>query len=284
MNLSELINMRGFDISQKIKLVRHQDPQYDIQYLYRSKMFDFYQSVQTNDVFGNCEYILSFLGQEQTKALYIGAYKVIEKSMFDKQINQVPDKYPYMEILDKPLNYYHLERISLLDDLIDRLVIDWGNATRSWYQWLSNDKPKSVVEVLPTGYIRDFPGFDDVLLTFDELNTIISNPDSNRIWHTMLSSVAGVYLITDLLDGNQYIGSASGKNGILGRWKNYTESFHGGNKKLISLLQREPNRYKWFQYSILRTLPKSLTNTEVITYEQKYKQKLGTRAFGLNAN
>ncbi|WP_161631198.1 GIY-YIG nuclease family protein [Paenibacillus pinihumi] len=98
----------------------------------------------------------------------------------------------------------------------------------------------------------------------------------------MLSSVAGVYLITDFTNGNQYVGSASGKDGILGRWKNYSTSFHGGNAKLVSLLQSEPSRYKKFQYSILRALPKSLTRSEVVTYEQKYKQKLGTRAFGLN--
>ncbi|MEK5479579.1 HNH endonuclease family protein [Paenibacillus sp. FSL R5-0407] len=34
MNLSELIAMRGFDLSKKIKLVRHQDQNYDTQHLY----------------------------------------------------------------------------------------------------------------------------------------------------------------------------------------------------------------------------------------------------------
>lgn len=283
MNLSELVSMRGFDISKKIKLVRHQDTNYDTQCLYKIGMLDFYQSVQSNDVFGNCEYILSFLGYERTKAIYIGAYEVVGKSMFDKQVGQVPKEYPYMEILNQPLIQYDLKKITLLDDLINRLVIDWGNATRSWFQWLAKGNSKTVVEILPDGYVKEFPGFDEVLLTFEEL-CIINKPDSNRLWHTMLSSVAGVYLITDLTDGNQYIGSASGNLGILGRWKDYASSLHGGNTKLMSLLQTDPNRYKQFQYSILRTLPKSLTRNEVITYEKKLKQKLGTRAFGLNGN
>ncbi|ASS66968.1 GIY-YIG nuclease family protein [Paenibacillus sp. RUD330] len=284
MNLSELIAMRGFDLSKKIKLVRHQDQNYDTQHLYKLKMLDFYQSLQSNDVFGNCEYILSFLGYEGTKAIYIGAYKVDGKSSFDSKVSQVPIYYPYMEILNQPLIQYQLKKISLLDDLIDRLVIEWGSGARSWYQWLMKEDSKSVVEILPEGYVKDFPGFDDVLLTFNELHTIINNPNSNRIWHSMLSSVAGVYLITDFTDGNQYVGSASGKNGILGRWKDYSTSFHGGNAKLVSLLQLEPDRYRRFQYSILRTLPKTLTKSEVVAYEQKYKQKLGTRAFGLNGN
>jgi len=100
----------------------------------------------------------------------------------------------------------------------------------------------------------------------------------------MLSSVAGIYLIVDLSDGSQYIGSAYGKDGILGRWTQYANSYHGGNEKLIKLLKDEPERYKKFQFCILRTLPKSMTDVQVIAYEQLYKNKLGTRTFGLNIN
>ncbi|MCM2999970.1 GIY-YIG nuclease family protein [Paenibacillus cellulositrophicus] len=284
MILSELVAMRGFDLSKRIKLVRHQDSNYDTKHLYSHGLLDFYQSVQSKDVFGNCEYILSFLGYERSMAIYIGAYKVLSKSQFDRRNNNVPENYPYMEILDQPLFHYQLQKVDLLNDLIDRMVIDWGNATRSWYQWLSNSNPKQVIEILPSGYVKEFPGFDDLILTFDELYTIVNSPDSNRTWHTMLSSVAGVYLITDMTNGSQYVGSASGERGIMGRWRGYTETPHGGNINLISLLQADPDRYRNFQYSILRTLPKSLTRTEVIGFEKKYKQKLGSRAFGLNGN
>lgn len=284
MYLTELLSMRGLDLSKPIKLVRHQDPNYDTKYLYKRGMLEFYQSIQSNDVFGNCEYLISFLGHEQSKAIYIGAYKVIAKSAFNKSLANVPPEYPYMEILEQPLFHYEIEKIELLNDLTDRLVIDWGASTRAWYQWLRKDNPKRVVEILPAGYVKEFPGFEDVIITFDELQTIVNSPDPNRIWHTMLSSVAGVYLITDMTDGNQYVGSASGKLGIMGRWRSYAETRHGGNIRLMALLQVEPERYKNFQYSILRTLPKSLTQTEVVGFEQKYKQKLGSRAFGLNGN
>lgn len=276
--------MRGLDLSKKIKLVRHQDPNYDTKLLYKRGMLDFYQSIQSKDVFGNCEYLISFLGYEQSKAIYIGAYKVIGKSTFNKSLANIPPEYPYMEVLEQLLFHYEIEKIDLLNDLTDRLVIDWGASTRSWYQWLHKNDPKQVVEILPAGYVKEFPGFEDVIITFDELDAIVNSPDSNRIWHTMLSSVAGVYLITDMTDGSQYVGSASGKFGIMGRWRSYAETRHGGNIRLKALLQAKPERYKNFQYSILRTLPKSLTQTEVVVFEQKYKQKLGSRAFGLNGN
>lgn len=189
-----------------------------------------------------------------------------------------------MEVLEQPLFHYEIEKIELLNDLTDPLVIDWGASTRTWCQWLRKDNPKRVVEILPAGYVKEFPGFEDVIITFDELQTIVKSPDPNRIWHTMLSSVAGVYLITDMTDGSLYVGSASGKLGIMGRCRSYAETKHGGNIRLMSLLQAEPDRCSNFQYSILRTLPKSLTQTEVVGFEQIYKQKLGSRAFGLNGN
>lgn len=65
--LSELLSMRGLDLSKSIKLVRHQDPNYDTKYLYMRGMLDFYQSIQSKDRFGNCEYLISFLGYEQSK-------------------------------------------------------------------------------------------------------------------------------------------------------------------------------------------------------------------------
>lgn len=283
MNITEIVRMRDFDISQKIKLVRHQDARYDLNLLYKQGFIEFYQSVQSKDVFGNCNYIFSFMGTEGTKSVFIGAYRKVSSSMFDK--SKIPAGFPYLDMLEKDeYFYYELERIKKFDDLINRLVIDWGKSTRSWYQWLDEDKDKQVIEILPSGYVKEFPGFDELILTFDELNTIVKNPDANRQWHTMLSSVNGVYLITDLTDGSQYIGSAYGKDGILGRWIEYVRTHHGGNDKLIMLLASEPERYRNFQYSILRALPKSMLDVQVISYEQLYKAKLGTRAFGLNSN
>lgn len=282
MNLTELLRMRGFDLSQKVKIVRHQDKNCDVNLLYKNNWIEFYQSIQSKERFKDCDYILSFLGTEGTKAVFIGAYHKVGVSSFDNEM--APKGFPYEKMLEKDMYYYHLEVVDILSDLKDRLVIDWGKSTINWCQWLREDKPKQVVEILPDGYVKEFPGFDELILSFGELEKIIKFPDANRQWQIMLSSVAGIYLIVDTNDGSQYVGSAYGGKGILGRWRNYIDTYHGGNKGLVKILEQDKERYNDFQFSILRTLPKSLTNDQVIAYEQLYKRKLGTRTFGLNEN
>jgi len=100
----------------------------------------------------------------------------------------------------------------------------------------------------------------------------------------MLSNVYGVYLILDKKAGQQYVGSAYGKDGIWGRWSHYEKSKHGDNKILIELLEKDPSRYKHFQFSILSVLSNSSMYDQVIQLESITKEKLGTRVFGLNAN
>ncbi len=65
----------------------------------------------------------------------------------------------------------------MLKDLEGRLVIDWGKSTISWCQ---KDLEKEILEILPTGFIKPFPGYQGVLLSFEELTRIIKNPDANR--------------------------------------------------------------------------------------------------------
>ncbi|WP_307151038.1 hypothetical protein [Robertmurraya andreesenii] len=72
MNLIELLRMRNFDINAKTKLVRHQDSRFDINNIYKNGMMDIYQSFQENNVFSDCEYIISFLGIENNKAKLVG--------------------------------------------------------------------------------------------------------------------------------------------------------------------------------------------------------------------
>jgi hypothetical protein len=174
-----------------------------------------------------------------------------------------------------------LEEVGGFEDLKGRVVIDWGGAALTWHQWLAE---KEVIEILPAGYVREFPGYLDFVLSYEELVAIINNPDSNREWHRMLSAVAGVYLIADLKTGRQYVGSAAGKDGLLGRWAVYARTPNGGNKLLRELFTEDNGYATNFQYTILRTLPRTLTIPEVVRFEVLYKRKLGTRAFGLNSN
>ncbi len=106
---------------------------------------------------------------------------------------------------------------------------------------------------------------------------------ANRDWHLSLATVAGVYLIVDASDGRQYVGSATGDGGILGRWREYARTGHGGNVLLRKLLDTKgPEHARHFRYTILATLPRGLSRMKALEQESLYKQKLGSRAFGLN--
>ena len=157
------------------------------------------------------------------------------------------------------------------------------SSTRSWVQHYK-DGSKKVIEVLPEGYVHEWPGFDEVVLKHHELVKIVKHRDAHREWHRMLASVAGVYLILDNLTGEQYVGSAYGEHGLLGRWRNYADTVHGGNKKMMALAKKRPRLQDDLQFAVLQTLPVTLTKAEVVVHEGRHKDKLGSRAHGLNSN
>ena len=128
-------------------------------------------------------------------------------------------------------------------------------------------------------------GYENAILTYEELREIVQDPTAYESWHTALSTVNAVYLIVDRENGRKYVGSAYGKGGLLGRWTHYVKSLHGDNKLMKELLCDYPDRYTHFQFSILQLLPKAVTPDEVIQTETLWKKKLLTyEPLGMNAN
>jgi hypothetical protein len=283
LNLQSLLLPFGFDPDPKTltKLVRHQDSRFDVQRLHREGHFEFYQSIQSRKRFHGCRRIISFLGQSGSLAAFVGVYDV--RGIEGPREFALPRGFTYPDMDTKGCYRYTLKRDERFTPLQDRLIIDWGAGTRSWVQnYRQGDKP--VVEVLPGGYVSEFPGFLDVVLMHDKLARIVGHPASHREWHRMLASVAGVYLILDTKTGDQYVGSAYGERGILARWTAYAKTVHGDTKELRALLNKRPNAANDLQFSILQTLPITLDRTEIFKYETLHKRKLGTRAHGLNRN
>jgi hypothetical protein len=168
----------------------------------------------------------------------------------------------------------------LLESYRDRLVIDWGKS-QSYIQKII-DKPVS--EIYPKGFVSLFPGWDKVHLSFKELSEIISNPDGNKDWYEYLSRHSGVYVIFDKSTGMQYVGSASGGNGIWSRWEGYARTGHNGNKALKVLGKKNPDFANNFTFSLHHVFPRTVSKNDVLYYESLLKNKLGSRAFGLNEN
>jgi hypothetical protein len=280
LGILDLLQLRGHDSGRPAKLVRHQDSRLDVHDLLRRGWFEAYQARQSKPIFDGCEFIVSFVGLEGTKARLIGVYRVDGRRTDATQL-PLPPGCPYTEWTKSPY-YYELTRAPGYEDLENRVVIEWGKGALAWHQWLSN---KEIIEVLPKGQFR--PPFRDYLeftLTYAELADLYSHDEANRDWRARLAAVAGVYLILATTTGAQYVGSASGAEGIWGRWAAYARDGHGGNVLLKKLLATDPAYPAAFSYSILQILPKTFAREEVFEWERRYKEKLGSRAKGLNLN
>lgn len=143
-----------------------------------------------------------------------------------------------------------------------------------------------VAEILPNIYEPiKFSGFENVYLPFKTLKSMI---DGVRYadYRAALSGVKGIYCITDTRNGKLYIGSASGKDGILQRWNDYKASFTGGNKGLQELLENEGEDYfiENFTYTLLEIFPKNVQPARIYKRESYWKEVFATRIFGYNRN
>lgn len=281
LGILDMLRLYGFDPASRAKLVRHKEDKFPVQELLRHNWLDLYQSYQGKPRFDNLDLIVSFYGLTGTHACFYGVFKVLGRRPATE--GPAPADCPWVADWRKTCPYfYDLKRVPEYATFEHRLVIDWGKGALSWHQHPSN---KPVVELLPDG--RRLQVFDDYLeftLSYRELTELYRHEAAHRDWRARLEAVAGVYLILAETTGNLYVGSAYGAGGIWGRWEQYARTGHGGNKLLVELLERDSDYPKRFRFSVLQILPKTLTRDEVIGREALYKQKLGTRASGLNLN
>jgi hypothetical protein len=277
----DILKLAGFDAASQWKLVRHQDDRYPVDELRRHDWFELYQSYQGRPIFHNVDQIVSFYGLSGTRAGFYGVYKVLDHLPANK--GRTLSGCPWSDQWHRDAKFfYHLKRDSRFDSLRDRLIIDWGRATRSWVQRPIN---KEVLEIREPG--RQLPPFEDYLeftLTFAQLCDLFGNEEAHREWRARLSAVGGIYLILAEKSGELYVGSASGEGGFWGRWRQYAATGHGGNALLQNLIRRDPSYPFNFRYSVLQILPKSMAREEILRREALHKRKLGSRAKGLNLN
>lgn len=267
---------------KKIMLIRHSMGHKRFKKCYDKGFYEDYQRIQKNGFFNNWDYLLSFVSDEGTSAKFLGMYEVTDRKGISVKKAVIPQGFPATEMFDNEANcFFGLQPSELMSDLKGRLIINWGKGARAWYQRGTNEKEVLAIQANPK-YI--FSGFENLILDYQSLKDIIGDPTLYESYHIALSSVNAIYLIVDTETGKQYVGSAYGQGGLLGRWKEYIASQHGNNKLLIELLKEHPNRHESFQFSILQIIPKSSNNNDVIALENLFKNKLMTIKHGLNDN
>lgn len=187
--------------------------------------------------------------------------------------------------LSGELWYYDLRERAAAQVLAGRLVVGFERPGRNSYldadRWAGNIV---VRQLLPERCsVADFPGYRAVDISKSTLDTIVRLASAS--WRTALSSVAGVYLISDTKTGRLYVGSATGEGGIWGRWAAYAQSGHGGNVLLRELLEREgAARVSDFRFSILEIADIHDSEADVLARESHWKRVLVSRDHGWNAN
>ena len=162
-----------------------------------------------------------------------------------------------------------------LADLIGRLVIGW----RSPRTWRLNGPTAAAYPVMEIADAHPvpFPGFDRLILERAQLQAVMRE-HRYAAWRTALSSVIGIYLITDTRDGRQYVGKADGAESLRQRWSAYAANGHGGNVELRNLDASS------FRYSILRVFDPATPTRVIDEAESHFKLALDTRKHGLNRN
>ena len=233
------------------------------------------QNIQTKKNFER-KYILSFCEiNKNGEWLFVGIYE----SFGVKEI--IKDKNT-----GKELNIYDTRLTKEGKEFIGKLVVGFDlkeespSAARQRYRYLESLLDKMEVLELKREKVKvEFPGYDNVNVSYKELESLIETP----AWKTALENQKAVYLIVDTKTGKKYVGSAYGDNMLLGRWRNYIANGHGGNK-LLKPLDFEYIKEN-FKYSILEIFKSSVDDEIIINRENFWKEVLLTRTdFGYNGN
>ena len=210
---------------------------------------------------------LNFIAAGGTRCRFIGAYENHGESEAERTETR---------------RFYRLTPSNCLEAFRDRLVIDWGTGAINWAKRGESGVSLQVTEIADA-QAEAFPGFENLLLSFGELEAVVEDSRYGA-WREVLKSVQGIYLIADTSTGRLYVGKADGAERILGRWSSYAKTGHGGNVALRELDSLDMSHRKHFQFSILRVFSPGASTAEIDAAEAHYKRALLTRQFGLNRN
>jgi len=285
--LNDLLEKEGLD-PKTAMVMRHRPRPPEIQKMLpwlaeeEPVTYNAYQSDHGEVVEGallRAAHLVSCIGHEAGKAVFVGVYRVEgwrvitgkEWTTFEtsKRLVGLGVKPPAAE---RQLKLFNLVCTEHLATWKGRLVVSWPPPERSWWRWAARNRI-SVDAVHPESILfKGMPSWNEIVLTFSELQAL------PRAWQEAMGQWRGIYLILDGASGKTYVGSAHGRENILGRWRSYARSGHGSN---VGLKGRDPSR---FTFSILQLVAPDLPAKEVINLESNWKDRLGTREFGLNRN
>lgn len=205
-------------------------------------------------------------------ALYVGTTRIVDRWKWDGgRMPRIFDEEIVAEEMGRQgVDAFDLEWLDAGSEYSERMLINWGSGGRAWYQW-ADRRPKAILELRLQAQEPPFPGFSAFISRISDI------PRFPQAWIGALGGVRGVYLLVTE-QGEQYIGSATGADGFIGRWRSYLANGHGGN-----VLLRKAG-YTDYAMTILEVASPDMSPNDILIREAFWKAKLGSRAHGLNAN
>jgi hypothetical protein len=294
MKLNDLLHGDNFDPKQ-VLVLRHRPQEAELKqwlpWLAAEKpdVFNAYQQTQGEKLqkvmrgLTGAGYVASFIGHEPGKALFVGLYAIASsKPITYEEYWEIPANVELQAYRQEDTNKADWPSSLLWFDLVltnfcaswkGKLIVNWPPPELSWWRWAHRNELNVHAILEDNALVARRPEWDEILLTWDQLHILPTT------WRSALQEWRGIYYIFDGSDGKGYVGSAYGKDNLLGRWQNYAASGDGGNR----LLQpRDPSH---FQFSILERVSPDMKPEDVIKLESSWKDRLHTRApHGLNAN
>jgi hypothetical protein len=291
MNLNDLLTGKGIDPRQ-VLVMRHRPKEPGLNKVLpwlaaeKPDVFNAYQQTQGPKVEKamrgrDARYVASFIRYQPGKALFIGLYRIEGfRPLTYEEYWSVP---AYIEMKAFGMQGFPREssRSSILwFDLAltdfyarwkSKLVVGWPRPERSWWRRAHRNVIPVVAVLEDSALDAAMPEWERIDLSWDELAVLPTR------WQAALSQWRAVYFIFDEADGKGYVGSAYGRDNVLGRWRNYAARGHGGNKLLR---KRDP---KSFRFTILQRVSPDMEHDDVIRLEETWKDRLHTRwPHGLN--
>lgn len=254
----------------KVHLARHNGEQHPMDIFIQGN-FDDWQCWQSNRNFQR-EFVVSLIqAGSPTRWLFAGLFKAN-----GHEERGIPTAH----------YFYDLKRVTAAEQWVGRLYLNSRYKERNSYplgETLENDL--TVTELLAERLsIGQFPGYKNVNLTKLQLDVVVrQNIDS---WRSALSSIKGIYLITDNATGKLYVGKADGEDGIWGRWCTYSATNHGHNVALKQEfgIEAPTDRPNDLRFSLLEIADLHTMKQEIGLRENHWKEILLSRQHGYNRN
>ncbi|MBC2667198.1 GIY-YIG nuclease family protein [Novosphingobium flavum] len=249
----------------------------------RPELFMAWQQIQWEKLekaLMRARYMASFVGQDSGMATFAGISRITGWQSLDHAAyldfpgnRELADL--GMDLRGPDMEHclaFELEETGCFADYVGRLVVNWPTPSRQWWRWAGNASfPVSAIDP-DSRFVRAMPEWSDLILSWYELQSLPAS------WISALAQWRGVYLIHDVERRAGYVGSAYGEDNILGRWRGYARTGHGGN---VALRQSNPANLR---FSILQRTSPDLEPADVIALEASWKNRLHTREAGLNRN